>query len=100
MHILLLISENMVINGYKQGSNQGVGGCSPAVPPSKPPQNRNLKDTDFVDMMLSKILRDLPISRNQPLKLADDWYIRILENKLIKLKKNKKIGHCIELWKM
>jgi hypothetical protein len=26
--------------------------------------------------------------------LADDWYMRILKNKLMKLKKNIKIGHC------
>jgi hypothetical protein len=37
--------------------------------------------------MTSKVLRDLPFSQNQPLKWADDKYIRILKNKLIKLKK-------------
>jgi hypothetical protein len=36
------------------------------------PQNRNLKKkTDFVDIMIQKALRDLPFSRNQPLKSAD-----------------------------
>jgi hypothetical protein len=43
--------------------------------------------------MIPKVLRDLPFSRNQPLKSADEYYIRILKNKLMKLKK-KKIGHC------
>jgi hypothetical protein len=36
--------------------------------------------------MIPKVLRDFPFSRNPPLKLADDQYIRILENKLIELK--------------
>jgi hypothetical protein len=31
--------------------------------------------------MTSNVLRDLPFIRDQPLKLADDWYIRILKNK-------------------
>jgi hypothetical protein len=55
-------------------------------------QNRNLKTPDFLDMMISKVLYDLPFSQNQLLKLADDYYIRILKNKLIK--KNKKIMYC------
>jgi hypothetical protein len=37
--------------------------------------------------MISKVLRDLPLSRNQPLKSADDYYIRMLKNKFKKLKK-------------
>jgi hypothetical protein len=48
--------------------------------------------------MISKILRDLSFSQNLPLKLADDWYIRILKNKLIKLKKTKRLGTVIESW--
>jgi hypothetical protein len=39
--------------------------------------------------MMSKVLRDLPFNRNQPLKSADDQCIRILKNKLIKLKKKR-----------
>jgi len=31
--------------------------------------------------MISKVLRDLPFSRNQALKSADYQYIRILKNK-------------------
>jgi hypothetical protein len=73
-------------NGAPKGG--GLPGCSPSKH-----QNRYLKNTHFVDIILSKVLRDLPFSRNQPLKSADDQYIRILKNKLIKLK-NKKIGHC------
>jgi hypothetical protein len=50
-------------------------------------QNGNLKNTDSVDITISNVLRDFPFSRNQPLKSADDRYIRILKNKLIKFKK-------------
>jgi hypothetical protein len=67
------------------------GGCWGAAPPK--PKNQDLKNTDYVDVMISNVLRDLPFSRNQPLKLVDNWYIRILRNKLIKLKKDK-IRHC------
>jgi hypothetical protein len=49
-------------------------------PPSNP-QNRNLENKDFVGNMISKVSCDLPFSRNQPLKSADDQYIRILKNK-------------------
>jgi hypothetical protein len=33
-------------------------------------------------MIISNVLRDLPFSQNQPLKSADDQYIRILKNKM------------------
>jgi hypothetical protein len=47
--------------------------------PSSPPHQIEIfKNTDLVDMMTSKVLRDLPFSQNQPLKSADD--IRILKN--------------------
>jgi hypothetical protein len=36
--------------------------------PTQTPQNRNLKNTDFVDIVVSKVFRDLPFSRNQSLK--------------------------------
>jgi hypothetical protein len=32
--------------------------------------------------MVSKVLRDLPFNLNQPLKTADDRYIRSLKNKI------------------
>jgi hypothetical protein len=41
---------------------------------------------DFVDIMISEVLRDFPFIRNEALKSADNSYIRILKNKLIKLK--------------
>jgi hypothetical protein len=34
--------------------------------------------------MISKVLNDLPLSENHPLKSADGWYIRILKNKFKK----------------
>jgi hypothetical protein len=55
------------------GAPKGGGG----VPGCKPPQtnqNRNLKNKDFVDIMISNVLRDFPFSRNQPLKL-EFWKI-------------------------
>jgi hypothetical protein len=48
---------------------RGLPGCSP---PPQIPQNPSLKNTDFVDSMIPNVLHDLPFSRNQPLKSADD----------------------------
>jgi hypothetical protein len=52
---------------YQGCAQGGLPGCSPQTP-----KNWNLKNTDFVDVTVSKILPDLRFSRNQPLKLADD----------------------------
>jgi len=46
----------------------GAAGLQPLLNP----QNQNLKDTDFVGTMISNISRNLPFSKNQPLKLADE----------------------------
>jgi hypothetical protein len=46
--------------------------------------------------MISQVVRDFPFSRNQPLKSADDQYIRILKNKLIKLKKTRRQDTVVE----
>jgi hypothetical protein len=67
------------------GRGWGVMGYRPANPP--PPKNLNIKTICFVGIRISKVLRDLLFGRNQPLKSADDWYLRILKNKLIKLNK-------------
>jgi hypothetical protein len=61
----------------------GLPGCSP----TKPPKTEIKKKTDLVDIMISNVLRDLLFSRNQLLISANGYYIRILKNKLIKLKK-------------
>jgi hypothetical protein len=36
------------------------------------PQNENVKNTDFLNVMKPKVLRDLPFTRNHPPKWADD----------------------------
>ena len=71
---------------HTRGAPKGGRGCRAAAS-THTPQNWNLKNTDFVDIKISKVLHDLPFSQNQPLKSADDLYIRILKNNLIKLKK-------------
>jgi hypothetical protein len=75
-------AEHWVVTPLRQGRGVPKGGCRGAAPPK--PQNRNLKNTDFVDM-ISNALRDFLFSRNQQLKLAYDQYIRILKNVLTKL---------------
>jgi hypothetical protein len=54
----------------------GLPGCRPPPPPH---QKRNLKNADFVDTILSKVVRDLRFNLNQPMKSADDWYSGSLE---------------------
>jgi hypothetical protein len=48
----------------------GGGGGGAAA--SLNPQNQNLKDTDFVDIMMWKTVCDFPFSRNQPTKSVDE----------------------------
>jgi hypothetical protein len=55
-----------------RGAPQGGGACRTAA--------------DFVDM-ISNALHDFRFSQNQPLKSADDQYIKILKNELIKYEK-------------
>jgi hypothetical protein len=50
-------------------AHQAGGGVS--CSPHKPPKLK-FKNIDFLDIMISKVLRDFPFSRNQPLKWADD----------------------------
>jgi hypothetical protein len=45
-------------------------GCWAAANP--PPKKQNLKNADFVDEMVLKVLRDLRFGLNQPVKSADD----------------------------
>jgi hypothetical protein len=72
---------------HKGGVHQmkGLPGCSPLTHHPKP----KFKKSNFVDIKIATVLRDFPFSRNQPLKSADDQYIRIWKNKLIKLKKTR-----------
>jgi hypothetical protein len=58
-------------------AHPGGRGCSPVIPP---PLTEKFKNTDFVDTMQSKDLRDFPLSRNQPLKSAvASRYMEILK---------------------
>jgi hypothetical protein len=61
----------------------GQAGCNPPLQTTKTERGK----TDFVDMVISKVFCNLAVSRNQPRKSADGKYLRILKNKLIKLKK-------------
>jgi hypothetical protein len=71
------------------------GGAAGLQSPLKPPKPKFKKKTDFIEIMISNVLRSFLLSRNQPLKSADDQYIGVSKNKLIKSKKkNKKIRHC------
>jgi hypothetical protein len=60
-------------------SNAGAHprGAAGGLQPPQTPQNRNLKDTDFVD--ISEFLSDLPFSRKPSLNSDTDKYIRILK---------------------
>jgi hypothetical protein len=64
----------------ERGAPKGRGGCWTAV--SQTLQQRNLNNTDFI-YRIPNVSRVLPFNQNQPLKKADDQYIRILKNKLI-----------------
>jgi hypothetical protein len=54
----------------RQGCTQGEGDTE--LQPPKPPTPKLKKNADFVDIMTSKVLRDLPFRRYQPLKSVDD----------------------------
>jgi hypothetical protein len=53
-----------------RATKKGDAGLEPPPPPKHP--KPKLKKTDFVDTMISNVLRDLPFSRNKPLKSTDD----------------------------
>jgi hypothetical protein len=53
---------------YISPTQEGNGSRAAAPPPRK----LNLKNTDFVDTMISKSVRYLRFSLNQPPKSADD----------------------------
>jgi len=44
-------------------------------------------------MTIVNVSCDLPFGRNYPQNFADDRYIKILKNELLK-QNNKKVGHC------
>jgi hypothetical protein len=75
-----IVYDVMSVRGAYKGRG---GGVYRAATDSK---SRNLKKADFVDTRILSILHNLPFSRNQPLKSADDYYIGILKNKIKKFR--------------
>ena len=67
---MLLLTFVIYVYSASQGAHKGRGPAGLQFPQT--PQNRTLKSTDFVHIMISKVLRDFPFSRNQPLKSAAD----------------------------
>jgi hypothetical protein len=61
----------MQLSAHIQERKQGEGAAVLQLPPQTT-QNLDLKNTEFVDIIVSKVLRNLPFSRDQPLKSADD----------------------------
>jgi hypothetical protein len=61
----------ILLSVLSRGTPKGGGAAARASAPPKPPKTE-IKKKDFVDIVISNALRDLPISRNQPLKSADD----------------------------
>jgi hypothetical protein len=71
--VLLTKTEwKMLFGVEQQGRRQGRGAGLPSCSPPLNPPNRNLKNTDFVDIMISKVFHHFHFSRNQPLKSAGD----------------------------
>jgi tyrosine kinase 3 len=58
-----------IIHSCNNWRTQGGGGCRISAPS---PPKRNLKKTDFVHTIVSKVVRDLRFSLNKPLKSTDD----------------------------
>jgi len=65
--------------------------CRAAAPSNRSLYKRNLKNTDFLDVLVSKVLSDLRFNINQPLKSTDDRRTGMLQN--IKLR----IGRFFQL---
>jgi hypothetical protein len=77
VHVFGLFSDwyisQFVHQTFVQGRTQGGGAAAMQLHPNPPPQkNINLKNTDFVDIRISEVLRDFPFSRSQPLNSTDD----------------------------
>jgi hypothetical protein len=70
--LIIVFDCNHICYSNIVGHSGTPRGATGLQPPPHTPQNRNLKNTDFVDIMISKVLRDLPFSRNQTMKSADD----------------------------
>jgi hypothetical protein len=77
---LRLLDTHYECSIFVQGRTQGRGRAAGLQPPPQTPKTEiKKKKTGFVDIMISNLFREFPFSRNQPLKSADDRYIRILK---------------------
>jgi hypothetical protein len=74
-----LRSIRHVQTATQAGAHPRGGGCRAAAPPPPNTKKPKFKTTHFIDIMISKALLDLPFNRNNPLKSADEQYIRILK---------------------
>jgi hypothetical protein len=64
-----------LLSGFRRHPKKGLPGSSP-------PSQAERRKTQILWAVILNVLRDLPISRNQPLKSADYYCIGILENKI------------------
>lgn len=74
MNFCYINSDMFLFTWNHWDTQRGEGDCWAAVPP--PLKERELKNRDFVDTMISKVLHDLRFSPNQSVQSAYDWYIR------------------------
>jgi hypothetical protein len=63
------------INIARTGAHPRGGGEGEVATgqPLQTPQNRNFKNTGFVNTVILNLLRDLPFRQNQPLKSVNDY---------------------------
>jgi len=73
---------NMKIKLYVGVIEGGTRGGTASLQPQIPTPPKKKKKLNFVDTAISKVLHNLPFRRNQTLKPADDWCVRILKNKI------------------
>jgi hypothetical protein len=68
------ISSAFVLSckGWFPNLTKGAPKAAGLLPPPPPHPQKQIKNTDFVDITISQVLRDFPFSQNQPLKSADD----------------------------
>jgi hypothetical protein len=59
------------------GAPRRVVGCRATAPPPPSPKP-NLKNTNFIDTMISKVLRDVHFSLNQPLVICRFFFQLVL----------------------
>jgi hypothetical protein len=68
----------MTAGAHPTGGGLGLPSCGPTNPQKSDFFKKNL---DFVDIVISRVLRNFPFSRNKQLKSADEQYIKILKSK-------------------